>query len=365
MGLQNLEAQFRSIEDGVRQRISSVLEHGQYIMGPEVFELEEALADYVGVKHCVTCANGTDALVLALMALGVGPGDSVICPTFSFFASAEAPASLGAEVIFVDSDWETFNLSPDSLKAVLQLIAKSGEPLPKAIIAVDLFGLPANYTAIRPIADQFRIPIIEDGAQGFGGRIGASKACSFGDVSTTSFFPAKPLGCYGDGGALFTDSDEHAELLKSLRIHGKSGSKYNNVRIGMNSRLDTIQAAILLEKLSIFDEELLAKSQLASQYCDYLEHTFETPSIPDEFVSSWAQYTIKVDDRESTISHLRELGIESQIYYETCIHQQQVFKGNPLPVALPVATELSRRVLSLPMNAYAVFEPEVWSSLVS
>jgi len=363
MGLQALDLQYRKIEHRINSRVRSVLEHGQYIMGPEVFELEESLAKFVGVKHCVSCANGTDALTLAMMALDVGPKDLVVCPTFSFFASAEAAAILGADVIFVDSSWETFNICPLSLEKTLAKLARSGRPQPRAIIAVDLFGLPADYTLIRPIADHYGVPIIEDGAQGFGGRIGDQQACSFGDISVTSFFPSKPLGCYGDGGAIFTDSDSLADLCRSLRVHGQSSNKYNNVRIGMNSRLDTLQAAILLEKLTIFEAELEAKNRLASQYDAWFKDKFEVPTVPEGFTSAWAQYTLKVTNRSHLIEIFKNRQIETGTYYERCIHEQVAFQPSSNILPLPNACRLAQSCLSLPMNAYIGFNESVFANL--
>ena len=253
----DLAAQYQSLKEKIDARIQTVLEHGKYIMGPEVQELEQNLSEYVGVKHTVSCANGTDALTLALMVFDIKPGDAVFCPTFTFFSTAETIAFEGATPIFVDSDEYTFNICPIDLEKRIEKVLAEGKLKPKAIIAVDLFGLPADYPALRKIADKYDLKIIEDAAQGFGGEINGKRAGSFGDIATTSFFPAKPLGCYGDGGALFTDNDVYAELLSSYRVHGKGKDKYDNVRIGMNSRLDTIQAAILLEKLSVFPQELV------------------------------------------------------------------------------------------------------------
>lgn len=268
----DLESQYIYLKDSINKRIQDVLNHGIYIMGPEVKELEEKLAEYVGVKHVVTCANGTDALTLAMIALEIKEGDAIFCPTFTFFATAEVIAYEGATPVFVDSDEATFNICPENLELQIKKVIAEGKLKPKAIIAVDLFGLPADYPKIKKIADKYGLKLIEDAAQGFGGEINGKRAGSFGDIGTTSFFPAKPLGCYGDGGAIFTDNDEYAHLLRSLRIHGKGLDKYDNVRIGMNSRLDTIQAAILLEKLEIFPTELKARNQAASYYSEELKN---------------------------------------------------------------------------------------------
>ncbi|MGK0372893.1 MAG: dTDP-4-amino-4,6-dideoxygalactose transaminase, partial [Glaciecola sp.] len=259
----DLAAQYQHLKTKIDKRIQTVLDHGHYIMGPEVDELETKLADYVGVKHAITCGNGTDALTLAMMVLNVKEGDAVFCPTFTFFATAEVISYEGATPVFVDSDPHTFNICPIDLELRISAIIKEGKLNPKAIIAVDLFGLPANYPEIEAIAKKYNLILVEDAAQGFGGEISGKRAGSFGDIATTSFFPAKPLGCYGDGGAVFTDNDEYAELIKSFRVHGKGADKYDNVRIGMNSRIDTIQAAILLEKLAEFPQELINRNKAA------------------------------------------------------------------------------------------------------
>lgn len=245
MQFRDLQKQYQTLKPQIDAAIQAVLTDANFISGPQVIGLEHHLAEYVGAKHCITCGNGTDALTLALMAWNIGPGDAVFVPDFTFFASGETPAYQGAVPVFVDVEEDTFNMSPASLKAAIEAVLKEDVLRPRAIIAVDLFGQPADYPVLREIADSYGLLILEDGAQGFGGRIGEQRACSFGDISTTSFFPAKPLGCYGDGGAIFTDNDEWAELMRSLRIHGKGTDKYDNVRIGLNSRLDTLQAAVL------------------------------------------------------------------------------------------------------------------------
>ena len=333
------------------------MQSGAYIMGQPVKELEAQLADYVGVKHCISCANGTDALTLALKAWGIGKGDAVFVPDFTFFASAEVVGLEGATPVFVDVDAETFNISPTDLERAILEVIKEGRQTPKVIIAVDLFGLPADYPAIRKIAEKYHLYILEDGAQGFGGSINGKRACSFGDISTTSFFPAKPLGCYGDGGAVFTDNDEWAALVDSYRVHGKGSYKYDNVRIGLNSRLDTIQAAILQVKLKAFkDYELEAVNKVSAQYSELLEDVVKTPAIPDGFVSSWAQYTIQLPDQESRDrlqTSLKEQGIPSMVYYPRPMHEQAAFVNNPLSVIhCPCSTRLSQTVLSLPMHPY-------------
>lgn len=347
----DLKAQYEHLKDRIDSRIQKVLQHGHYIMGPEVQELEQNLATYVGVKHAITCANGTDALQLAMMVLGIEEGDAVFVPTFTFFATAEVVAFAKATPIFVDSDSRTFNIDPEKLEAAILGVIAEGKLQPKAIIAVDLFGLPADYPKIEAIAKKYNLKLVEDAAQGFGGSINGKKAGSFGDIATTSFFPAKPLGCYGDGGAVFTNDDDFAELLRSYRVHGKGVDKYDNVRIGMNSRLDTIQAAILLEKLAVFPVELELRTEVARAYTSVLCEKFITPLVPVEYVSSWAQYTLVSDDREALMACLKERKLPSMIYYSKCMHKQTAFLDFAQK-ELTVAEGLSGRVFSLPMHAY-------------
>lgn len=300
MQFRDLQKQYQLLKTEIDQAIQKVLMDGNFISGNQVTELEHQLASYTGVKHCITCANGTDALTLALMVWNIGPGDAVFVPDFTFFASGETPAYEGAVPVFVDVERDTFNMSPGSLEEAIVKIEKEGKLIPRVIITVDLFGQPADYPKIREIAKKHHLLILEDGAQGFGGLIGEQRACSFGDISTTSFFPAKPLGCYGDGGAVFTDSDEWAKLLRSYRIHGKGADKYDNVRIGMNSRLDTLQAAILQVKLKAFMEhELEAVNRVADRYSQELEGVVTVPYIRSGFLSSWAQYSILLENSEN------------------------------------------------------------------
>lgn len=349
----DLAAQYQHLKTKIDARIKTVLEHGNYIMGPEVQELESELAKYVGVKHAITCANGTDALTLAMMVLDIKPGDAVFCPTFTFFATAEVIAYEGATPVFVDSDEATFNICPIDLEKRIQATIAEGKLTPKAIIAVDLFGLPANYSEIQKIADKYNLKLVEDAAQGFGGSIDGKRAGSFGDIATTSFFPAKPLGCYGDGGAIFTNNDEYAELVKSYRVHGKGKDKYDNVRIGMNSRLDTIQAAILLEKLAEFPTELINRNKAADNYEKTLSSKYQTPQVPEGYVSSWAQYTLLSDNRDVDMAKYKEQGIPTMIYYGTCMHEQTAFRGLGYQVGdFPSAEKLARTVFSLPMHPY-------------
>ena len=349
----DLAAQYKHLKSKIDKRIQNVLDHGKYIMGPEVQELEEKLAEYVGVKHAITCANGTDALTLAMMVLNIEKGDAVFCPTFTFFATAEVIAYEGATPVFVDSDEATFNICPVDLEKRIQATIAEGKLMPKAIIAVDLFGLPANYPEIQKIADKYSLKLVEDAAQGFGGSINGKQAGSFGDIATTSFFPAKPLGCYGDGGAIFTNNDEYAELVKSYRVHGKGSDKYDNVRIGMNSRLDTIQAAILLEKLTEFPTELINRNKAADNYEKTLAGKYKTPQIPEGYISSWAQYTLVSDNRDADMAKYKEKGIPTMIYYGTCMHQQTAFAYLQNDIHIyPVAEKLALSVFSLPMHPY-------------
>jgi dTDP-4-amino-4,6-dideoxygalactose transaminase len=354
----DLAAQYKHLQTKIDARIKTVLEHGKYIMGPEVQELEQKLADYVGVKHAITCANGTDALQLAMMVLNIEPGDAVFCPTFTFFATAEVIALAGATPVFVDSDEATFNICPKDLEKKIQQTIANGKLKPRAIISVDLFGLPANYFEIERIAKQYDIKLIEDAAQGFGGSItdnqgNTKKAGSFGDIATTSFFPAKPLGCYGDGGAIFTNNDDYAALIKSYRVHGKGQDKYDNVRIGINSRLDTIQAAILLEKLAEFPQELINRNKAATDYENELINQYKTPQVPVGYTSSWAQYTLVDERREEIMAEYKAKGIPTMIYYATCMHQQTAFKElNYQEGDFPVAERLAKQVFSLPMHPY-------------
>lgn len=349
----DLAAQYQYLKAKIDTRIQRVLDHGQYIMGPEVGELEEQLANYVGVKHAITCANGTDALTLAMMVLDVKQGDAVFCPTFTFFATAETIAFQHATPILVDSDAATFNLCPVDLERRIIKVISEGKLKPKAIVAVDLFGLPADYPAIVAIAKKYDLKIIEDAAQGFGGEIDGQRAGSFGDIATTSFFPAKPLGCYGDGGAIFTNNDDYAALLRSYRVHGKGSDKYDNVRIGMNSRLDTIQAAILLEKLAAFPDELRQRNRAAKNYETALAGRYQTPVTPVGYLSSWAQYTLVDENRDAIMADYKTKGVPTVIYYGTCMHQQTAFKDlGYSDTEFPVASRLARQVFSLPMHGY-------------
>lgn len=358
MQFKDLKAQYQALKPQIDYAIQSVLDTSEFILGDPVKKLENILADYVGRKYCVTCANGTDALQLALMAMGVGKGDAVFTSDFTFFASAGAPSLLGATVIFVDIDERTFNISFKSLEDAIIRVISEGKLVPKVIIPVDLFGLPADYPQLISIAKKYNLKILEDGAQGFGGRIMDKKACSFGDISITSFFPAKPLGCYGDGGAIFTDDDNIAEHLYSLRAQGRSkNNKYEHCEIGINSRLDTLQAAILLEKFKAFvDYELQAVNEIADWYTRRLENVVTTPYIPFGYYSSWAQYTIMFKDTETRNriqSELKKHGIPSMIYYPLALHQQKVYKGIcKNDTDYQHTLQAVKTVLSLPIHPY-------------
>lgn len=359
MKFRDLRAQYHKLKPEIDYAIQSVLESSQFISGESVTLLEKQLAEYVGRKHCISCANGTDALQLSLMALKVGIGDAVFVPDFTYFATAEAASILGAAVIPVDINTKTFNILPEALESAIEMVIKNSTLKPKVVIPVDLFGLPADYIRIIPIAHKYGLKILEDSAQGFGGKIGHKKACSFGDISITSFFPAKPLGCYGDGGAIFVDNDDLNLHIRSLKEHGKSSvDKYDNIEIGMNSRLDTIQAAILLVKLKAFSEyELDAVNHAAHMYKERLEKSnVIIPEIPDGYYSSFAQYTVRFDNehtRNTVRARLNENGIPSMIYYPRGIHQQKVYEEiNWSDNSYPNTIEASKTVLSLPMHPY-------------
>ena len=363
MEFRDLKKQYQVLKPQIDEKVQSVCASAHYISGPEVAELEKELAEYVGVKHCITCANGTDALTLALKAWEIGKGDAVFVPDFTFFSSGECPAAEGATCVFVDVDERTYNINPVKLEEAILKVKKEGKYNPKVVVSVDLFGLPADYNAIKPICEKYGLFLLEDGAQGFGGEINGKRACSFGDISTTSFFPAKPLGCYGDGGAVFTDNDEWAALLKSYAVHGKSGDdKYNNIRLGLNSRLDTIQAAILQVKLKAFkDYEVKNINKVAQFYNEEfkfagLDKKLVLPEIKDGYLSSWAQYTIQLPegtDRAALQSKLKEVGIPSMVYYMKPMHLQGAFTGKDSAIADCTVTEkLCKTVLSLPLHPY-------------
>ena len=358
MQFRDLKAQYQALKPEIDKGIQSVLDSSGFILGKPVAELEERLAAYVGRKHCVSCANGTDALQLSLMAMDIGNGDAVFTSDFTYFASSGTSSILGATVVLVDIDERTFNISPSALETAIQRVIAEGKLTPKVIVPVDLFGQPADYTQIIPIAEKYGLKVLEDGAQGFGGSIHGKIACSFGDISTTSFFPAKPLGCYGDGGAIFLDDDVLDQRLRSLRAQGKSPTdKYDNREIGINSRLDTLQAAILLPKFKAFVEyELNAVNQAAKWYTERLADKVITPLVPDGFYSSWAQYTIMLNGSETrnrVQSALKDSGIPSMIYYPRGLHQQKAYETMNLPDEwYPNTLRATQTVLSLPMHPY-------------
>lgn len=358
MQFRDLHAQYEALKPEIDAGIQSVIESTGFILGRPVAELEEQLAAYVGRKHCVGVANGTEALQLALMAYDAGPGDAVFTSDFTYFASAGCASIIGATPVMVDIDLDTFNMSPDALEKQIQRVLAEGKLTPKFIIPVDLFGLPANYPEIEKIASKYGLRILEDAAQGFGGAINGKRACSFGDISATSFFPAKPLGCYGDGGAIFTDDDAIDARLRSLRASGKSPEdKYDNREVGMNSRLDTLQAAILLPKFRAFAEyELDAVNNVAKKYTDSLFGKVVTPAVPKGYLSSWAQYTILLENREHrdrVQAVLKEKGIPTMVYYPRGLHQQAAYQWMGLSNEdYPNTFAATQQVLSLPMHPY-------------
>ena len=347
----DLKAQQRRLGDRLPKAITRVLEHGQFIMGPEVRELEEKLSDFSGARHVITCASGTDALLLALMAHGTGPGDAVFVPSFTFVATAEVVALLGATPVFVDVDPGDFLLDPASLEAALAVAASHGLN-PGGVIPVDLFGQPADYGEINHFAGEHDLFVIADAAQSFGAELDGKKVGTLAKLTATSFFPAKPLGCYGDGGALFTDDDKLAGKLKSLRLHGKGADKYDNVNIGINGRLDTIQAAILLEKLAVFPEEIILRRRAAERYSTLLEDLVDVPVIHQGRASVWAQYTVKTNERNATAEKLSQQGVPTAVYYPKPLHLQTAYKDYPRAPDLSVSERLASVVLSLPMHPY-------------
>jgi len=358
MQFRDLARQYQGFQAQMDEAIRAAIREGHFISGPQVRQLEEELAEYVGVKHCLACANGTDALSLVLRAWEIGKGDAVFVPDFTFFASAETPCDRGATPIFVDVSPDTFNMDPASLEQAIAAVKAKGELRPRAIIPVDLFGLAADYQAIEAIAGKHGLLLLEDGAQGFGGTLDGRRVCAFGEAATTSFFPAKPLGCYGDGGAIFTNDDALDAHLRSLAVHGKGTDKYDNVRIGVNSRLDTLQAAILLVKFEAFvAHELEAADQAAANYTRMLSGLVKTPVIPEGYTSAWAQYTIQLEgegQRSRVQATMKETGIPAMVYYPRTMSEQRAFRDvmTHQPLYCKVACSLCKRVLSLPMHPY-------------
>lgn len=355
----DLGAQRERIGDKLKTAIDKVIEDGRYILGPQVAEFEKALAEYVGVKHCVACANGTDALLLPLYASGIGPGDAVFVPSFTFAATAEVVALAKAEPVFIDVEPDTYNIDIASLEAAIAMIKAEGRLRPKAIIPVDLFGLAADYDAIMRIAKRENLLVIEDAAQSIGGTAGDLKCGAFGHVAATSFYPAKPLGCYGDGGAMFTNDDALAEKLRSFAFHGKGETQYDNIHVGINSRLDTLQAAILLEKLAILEDEMQARQTVAQRYAEGFGDVVRASANLPQTRSAWAQYAIETPNRDALKVHLQENGIPSVIYYVKPLHSQVAYKGFPrAPGGLPVSEALPERILCLPMHPYLTGEDQ-------
>jgi UDP-2-acetamido-2-deoxy-ribo-hexuluronate aminotransferase len=363
----DLKAQQQIIYPCLMERIQQVLAHGKYIMGPEVKELEERLAAYVGVKHAISCSSGTDALLMPLMAYGVGPGDAIFTTPFTFIATAEVIQLLGATPVFVDIDPKTFNIDPEALAEAMANLSqnpKTAHLRPKGIIPVDLFGQPADYDRINALAAKHGLFVLEDAAQSFGATYKGKRAGSLADVAATSFFPAKPLGCYGDGGAIFADDDELAAKLRSIRLHGQGAHKYDNVRIGINGRLDTLQAAILLAKLEVFDQEVTARQEVAQQYSETLKEVVEVPFVALESTSVWAQYSVLSDRREEWQSKLKTASIPTAIYYPLPLHLQGAFAHLGHQAGdFPVSEQAAQRIFSLPMHPYLGAEEQ--ASIIS
>jgi UDP-2-acetamido-2-deoxy-ribo-hexuluronate aminotransferase len=356
MAFIDLKAQQRIIYGRIMEKIQAVLAHGQYILGPEVTELEERLASYVGVRHAVTCSSGTDALLMLLMAKGVGPGDAIFTTPFTFIATAEVIQLLGATPVFVDIDPKTYNLNPEALKQVLVNFGRNPATAglkPRGIIAVDLFGQPADYDQINALARYWGLFVVEDAAQSFGAIYRGRRTGTLAETAATSFFPAKPLGCYGDGGAVFTDDDDLAALLASIRNHGQGADRYDNVRLGINGRLDTLQAAILLVKLEIFDQELASRQEVARQYSQGLKDMVTVPELAPECSSAWAQYSVESEARAAILTRLGEAGVPAAIYYPKPLHLQGAFRDlGYKPGDFPVSEAAAARIFSLPMHPY-------------
>lgn len=360
----DLAAQQARIRERVDAAIARVLDHGAYIMGPEVGMFEQQLSDYCGVKHAIGCSNGTDAIVLGLMAKGLQPGDAVFCPSFTFAATAEAVVSLGGFAFFVDIDLETYNIDAESLKSAIRE-AKDKGMTPKGVITVDLFGQPADYDLLAPIVREENMWLLCDAAQSFGASYHDRKVGTLGDMTTTSFFPAKPLGAYGDGGAIFVEDDNLADIIRSTLVHGKGREKYDNVRVGMNARLDTIQAAVLIEKLRIFPEEVDRRNKIASRYCEALCDHVIVPKVADGLVSVWAQFTVRAPgvDRTELQTALKQAGVPTAIYYPKPLHQQPAYEHLPITGnGLPNSEIAAREVLSLPMHPY--LDEETQNSII-
>ena len=350
----DLNKQYHKIKEQIDRDVLDTIEKGDFILGQNVQILEQKLAKYVGVKECITCASGTDALQIPLMAYGIGRGDAVFTTNFSYFATTEVISLVGATPIFVDINNKTFNIDPDLLENQIIETLDSNSLKPKAIIAVDLFGQLADYTKIEKIAKKYNLLLIEDAAQSFGASYNGQKSCSFGDVAATSFFPAKPLGCYGDGGAIFTNDSKIADLCRSIRVHGKGEDKYDNIRVGLNSRLDTIQASILLNKLKIFDDEIKSRNEIAQKYNDLLKDIFVTPYVDKNNISSWAQYSILTSnshERDKVMDYLNSKGIPTAIYYKKLFSDLDIY-SNIVNKKFPISENIKDRIFSIPMHPY-------------
>jgi dTDP-4-amino-4,6-dideoxygalactose transaminase len=352
----DLNAQYQKIKDLVDSKVLKVLESGAYIGGPEITELEEKLAEFAGVKHCLACSNGTDALLIPLMAWDINPGDAVFTTSFTFISSGEVVALRGATPVFVDINPDTYNMCPDSLEKTIQKVLNETDLKPKAIIPVDLFGLSADYYKINAIAKKYNLKVLEDGAQSFGGKYNGKRTGSFGDAAATSFYPAKPLGAYGDAGASFTNDDELINIYRSIRVHGSGTDKYDNVRIGINGRMSTIQAAILLAKLTIFEDELIARDKIANNYHSLLKDKVKIPVIPENYFSAWAQYTVQVESsekRNEIFNRFKENGVPYSVFYPIPLHKQTAYKNICITAEDMSKSEYAaERVFSIPMHPY-------------
>ncbi|HEX4295050.1 MAG TPA: DegT/DnrJ/EryC1/StrS aminotransferase family protein [Rhizomicrobium sp.] len=353
IALIDLQAQRRRLGEPLERAILDAVQGGQWVMGPQVAQLEKQLADFVGMKHCIACANGTDALMIVLRAWDVGPGDAVFVPAFTFAASAEVVALVGATPVFVDVFEDTYNIDPASLEAAIAMVRREGKLKPRVVMPVDLFGQTADYRVLEPLVKREGMKLLCDAAQGFGALLDGRRAGGIGDAASTSFFPAKPLGCYGDGGATFTNDDELDTTLRSIRVHGQGSDKYENVRIGVNSRLDTIQAAVLLEKMKIFPEEIELREAVAQRYSKAFRasNRIVVPRVIDGAQSTWAQYTIQVPDRDRLQSALKAKDIPTAVYYPIPLSQQKGYKHYP-SAPTPVSEKISKSVVSLPMHPY-------------
>jgi UDP-2-acetamido-2-deoxy-ribo-hexuluronate aminotransferase len=349
----DLHAQQERIRPQIEERIKKVLDHGKYIMGPEIAELEQRLVEFVGTQHCVTCASGTDALLMPLLAYEIGPGDAIFTTPFTFISTAEVVNLLGATPVFADIEADTYNIDTAKLRDAIEQVVSEGKLKPKGIIPVDLFGQPADYEEIEQIAREFGLFVIEDAAQAFGAKYKNKPACSFGDVGATSFFPAKPFGCYGDGGAIFCNDDGMAQKLRSVRIHGQGSNKYDNIRIGINGRFDAIQAAVLLAKLEIFKEEIELRNQVANRYSQGLKDSVVVPVVKEDRSSVWAQYSILAKNRENLINELKSKGIPTAIYYPKPLHLQPAYQSLGYRNGdFPISERIANQILSIPMHPY-------------